>query len=261
MVYCQKTKGVLAVYRVEDHPEIQKNYFLASRGKGASKRLRGRVVLLSCFLQRGGRPFSEDAKRNYYAALRDATLWLEEEAKKFRVPLTLESMHFDIPVAKDATPRDGFRLVKDFLRSATVKEAQEYYEKRLGADETPFLLVFDEEGRSFAFEEAVGLAAEDELSVVFRKKDGYSSFTVIHELLHQFGAQDLYFPAAVRERAERYFQNSIMGIGKQEMDDLTAYLIGWKDTVSAATYWFLKDTLWLDAKGWCDACSEEWKKK
>ena len=248
------------MYRVEDYPQIQGSYYLTSRGAGASRRLRGKVTILTCFLCRGGKPFPDASRTNYYAALHEAMRWLEDEAKKRGVPLTMNAMQFNVPVPADANPRDGYRLVKDFLHSATAEEAQTRYEARLGVDETPFILVFDEDGRSFAFEESARYASVDELSVVFRYQGKYRWTTLAHELLHQFGAQDLYFPAAIREKAETYFHDSIMGIGSPAVDDLTAYLIGWKDTVNAYSYHFLKDTLWMTPERYNEACRAEWKK-
>ena len=49
-----------------------------------------------------------------------------------------------------------------------------------------------------------------------------------------------------------------MGIGKPVVDDFTAYIIGWKDTISANTYWFLKETMWMNDKEFQKALDDAW---
>ena len=43
------------------------------------------------------------------------------------------------------------------------------------------------------------------------------------------------------------------------IDDLTAYLIGWKDTISGDSYQFLKDTMWMNKREYYKAVDEEWE--
>jgi len=65
-----------------------------------------------------------------------------------------------------------------------------------------------------------------------------SEKTIIHELLHQFGAPDYYYPKAVKSLADKYFPQSIMTSGTGiVIDSLTSYLIGWSDSIdrNAAT--------------------------
>ena len=63
-----------------------------------------------------------------------------------------------------------------------------------------------------------------------------------HELFHQFGAIDLYNQEGVEKVALKYFPNSDMLTVSHVIDDLTAYLVGWTDTLSAKAQKFLKET-------------------
>ena len=84
------------------------------------------------------------------------------------------------------------------------------------------------------------------MSVVsFRKFDlKGSERSLIHELMHQFGAMDYYTPAFVEEAAKKYLPHSIMNDGS-EIDALTRYVIGWDDTLTPEAIAFLKATALL----------------
>ncbi len=249
------------MYRVENYPEIQKSFFLLGRNEGASRKLCGKVAIITFFMQRGGVAWKKSSVDQYYSALNEAERFLEKSAAKYGTSLEFENYQFMFDIAENANPNDDFNLIKDFLRSKTVDEAQNYYEKRLGCDETPFILAYEEEGRSFARSKLSGKYDTQECSTVFRRSSGFRWQTLAHELLHQFGARDLYFPDEISKLADRYFGSSIMGATGDNVDDLTAYIIGWKNTISAHTYWFLHDSMWYTYDVYRKAVDAEWKKK
>ena len=250
------------MYRLEDYPELKKSIYLTGRDMGASKRLKGKVGIISCFMRRNATEFSDKTTAQYYTELNKAIVWLEKEAARYGVYLKMQGYHYHVDVPKNADPAQGYQLVRDFMNMNTADEAQAYFEKKMGYDETPFILVYDAYARSFAFESMSMYKVHiDENSTVFKNNDGYSWRTIAHELLHQFGAFDFYYPDAVKECAKRYLGDSIMSQGNEAIDDLTAYLIGWKDTISAGSYWFLHDTLWMDEDKYNKAVEEAWKHK
>ncbi len=249
------------MYRVEDYPQIQGNYFLAGKGAGPSSRLRGDVAILSCFMRRSPNDFSETTRNQYYMEAHKAIAALEKEAKRYGIPLKIKGYHFTIDVPPNANPRDGFNLAKKFFSMDSVVQAQLNYEAHLNMDEAPFLFIFDEDNRSFAWKQSEYTSYVNELSVIFKNRTKFSCDTIVHELLHQFGAADLYFPETIRTCADKYLGPSIMGMQGKKVDDLTAYLIGWKDTISANTYHFLKETMWMTKERYEQAIADEWKRK
>lgn len=248
------------MYRVEDYPEIRDAFLLKSRGQGASRSLRGKVGIITCFMKRHKTDFDQKTKDEYYRALHEAMRRLESEAQRYGVPLKFSNYEYDIDVPADADPRDDFKLIKDYLRSETMEELQSNLEGRMGYDEMPFILVYDESARSFARTQwADSRFFVNECSTVFRSYGRFDWGTIAHELLHQFGAQDLYFPEQLKACAERYLGKSIMGVGGSTVDDFTAYLIGWKNTISANSYWFIKETSYLTEELYCKAIEDAWK--
>ncbi len=239
------------MYKISDYPQIEGNFYLAGRGVGACRALVGTVDLLTVFLKRSPDDWSATAKERYFAAVSQAADLLMREAKRYGAPLTVRRLHLETTVPETAKPTDGYALVKDFFHAETVDALKERYKSKTGASETPILLALRGKGRSFAYKKnSVEHHSTQEISVLFFEESvdtARASRVIAHELLHQFGAVDYYFPQRVKETAEKYIVDSIMGVGKPIVDDLTAYLIGWKDTVSASSYWFLKHTMWMDA--------------
>ena len=92
--------------------------------------------------------------------------------------------------------------------------------------------------------------------------DGDFENTLVHELLHLFGAVDLYYPENLKQVGKKYLPGSIMCDGNV-IDDLTRYLIGWKRQLqSDSMAWkFLEETKNITAEDVRKANEAEWKKK
>ena len=64
---------------------------------------------------------------------------------------------------------------------------------------------------------------------------------VAHELLHLFGAEEMYDPAGRNEIAKQKYLKDVMlwtesFIARNEITEFTAYCIGWTDTIPAICY-------------------------
>ncbi|MBR2377239.1 MAG: hypothetical protein IKA85_05645 [Clostridia bacterium] len=217
---------------------------------------------MTVFLKRSASCWSSSIKNKYFSAIDKASDFLMKEAKRYGVSLNIAIYNLETNVPATADPLDGYDIVKDYFHRDTVEELQDYYEEKMGVDEVPIILAFNESGRSFAYRQKFKDKYEvQELSILFyhdKTNHAQAWKTIAHELLHQFGASDYYFPQEVEKIAKKYFTDSIMGIGKPVVDDFTAYIIGWKDTISANTYWFLKETMWMNEKEFKKALDDAW---
>jgi hypothetical protein len=63
-----------------------------------------------------------------------------------------------------------------------------------------------------------------------------------HELYHLYGAIDYYDydGEGVAKAASKYFPKSVMACAGNSIDDLTAYILGWTDTLSKKANKFLE---------------------
>ncbi len=251
------------MYRIEDNPQIKDNFFLEARNLGASRKLRGDIEIIICFMKKRPTDFTEFARAQFTEELYKACDWLKSEAERYGTKLTFKYRFFKIDTPADAQYTEVYDLIKNFFNSQAMSmdQLQSRYEKMSGSDESPFILVFDEKARSYAQKQSAQRIARQETSIVYKERDNLFHWTTIaHELLHQFGAMDFYYPREVVECARRYIKDSIMGVGAPNiLDDLTAYLVGIKDTISADTYYFLKETMWIDYDLYCKHVTEAWK--
>lgn len=103
----------------------------------------------------------------------------------------------------------------------------------------PIIFLLNEGGRAYACANAS--ETYNDYLVCFNNST-VSSFS--HELLHLYGAVDYYYPLAYQEAAQKYFPQSIMFTTEEhkEFDGLTAYIIGWTDTLDENARAFLADT-------------------
>jgi hypothetical protein len=119
------------MYRVEDYPEIQNNFFLKSRAIGASRKLCGKIGIITCFMKRRGSDFSDRVKNQYYAELNAAIDWLKSEALRYGRKLEIDHFHYDIDVPANAEPKDDYKLIKSFLNSESMDSTQSYLENKM----------------------------------------------------------------------------------------------------------------------------------
>lgn len=246
--------------RIEDCPEIQGNYYLCGRSCGPCRELRGRVALISCLMKRSEEDFDEKTVARYYHEVYRACEVLENEAKRAGAPLKFQNYHFTVETPQACDPKKGFSLLKNFFSFKTTNQARQYYTKRLDVDETPFLLIFDEWERSFSWEQTkYSRRYVNEVSVIFRNDDNFSWRTIAHELLHQYGAVDFYFPEEIQKCADACLGQSLMGYHGERVDDFTAYLVGWRDTLSDDAYRFLKETMWMTYERNTEEMYRTWK--
>ncbi|MBQ7321946.1 MAG: hypothetical protein IJW99_07595 [Clostridia bacterium] len=237
--------------------KVKKHFWMRYRNEGASERLHDRVHILTVFVEDAESHWDEASKHKFWRSLEQVIPYLCAEAKRYGTELEVKHSHFVMEIPADYTAH-WFTYLPRFFPGRTILELQQHYEKKLGCDEAPFLFVFNQKGRCYACADKDGDGYEsEEFSVIFRD---FKPFAIMHELLHQFGARDYYFPAWVKEIAQKYYPESIMLGGGMEVDDLTAFLVGWQPEISETSYHFLKDTMRLNEKVMEEARKAEWAK-
>lgn len=246
------------MHRPEIDPAVKNNYYLGGKNCGACRALRGKVGIFTCFLITDPADFSEKTRQQYYGVMNEAVRWLETEAKKRGASLELVPYQFTIETGPLKPGWLGFHTIKNYFNATSMEALQKHYEQKMGLDDVVFLLAVDKQDRSYAYQQERGTPV-NECSTIFRDRNGYHMFTIIHELLHQFGAADLYFPDRVHTVARRCGLAGVMTGESFAMDDLTAYLVGWSDTVSHKAYQFLKETMWVTKELRTKSLSEQWR--
>ena len=213
--------------------------------------LTGPTLLYEIFVSDRASSWSEERKQAIRRRVDDALAFLVEQGLKYQQRLQFEQV-FAEPVSLDeeisnesqadpgwtaraiekAGGTDGATLVRQFRQSHKV-------------DNVLILLHLNKPGHSYNISYYRGVPKEfaAERLILFTHFDSRRQTppaTYAHEILHGFGAGDLYFPFDQDNgryvRAKHLFPNDVMfridaHIGRLEVDEWTAYRVGWLKTL------------------------------
>lgn len=201
--------GIPANWDPKDHP------LFAYRHWSNLRRLRGRVLITVYLVTDTVSTWTEVDAANY-CRLHDRVMRdLEQEASKWGIPLQIHTVYKRVQTTTKCTLEYSNRWLDRWGPHCLPDSAPGY-------DEKPVMLIFNKKLCSFAFKD---------ISIIGTNRFSFKSRTICHELFHCFGAPDLYKPPKVQEVAALCLPNSVMNDG-HTIDDLTAYCIGWTDTLS-----------------------------
>lgn len=237
--------AVPEVERLPNVPaELQEHVFLGARSHGACDTFEGNVKMLVVFVDdpryrwTGGE--IEQAKNEITATANR----MMGDAATYGVSLNL-SVEFTTATSSVNLVREEYNnWVDSALTSMGLPTDRNQtcmtLESRYGVSEVPIVFLANQDGRSFASAVSGGTTTR-EFSIIYD-----DTAAVYHEVCHIFGAKDFYFPAEVKGLANTYLPESIMvNSGTGTVDSLTAYLIGWTDTLSSEALSFLQSTSYL----------------
>lgn len=242
-----------------DSSKLANHYWLRYKQAGACSELKGRVCVMVTLVSSPSAPWYENDRRNLWDTIYSGQDMLQEQARRYgtELEIILRELRMDVPAGQE---RNFRQYIPGFFHRNTLAEAQQYYKQSLDCDEVAIVFAINTDGRSYAQNDKNGDAwLFDEMSVLLRP---FCPGLFIHELLHQFGAQDYYFPDWLLARATKYAPRSVMlSSACAEVDEVSAYLIGWTNEIGLKSAKFLEDTLCITEESHRRALEEEWKKK
>lgn len=228
---------------------------------GSAKELKGKNLLVSVFVSTDEMGWNENRMHNCKNKIEAAADYITEQAALYgqetelvydweQMPDLCYQEHIDFEVSGAG---DEFYDTLDEEIAKWLTEDISYDElmKKYAADGIVALLFFEEKGVSYA----IVYDGEDnpqESIVLFTKdyyKDGYeeTATSYAHEILHAFGAHDLYPEAEYDEAVTSYIEENALGgimfsVTETTEDslnnrithpvsDITAYHLGWLDTI------------------------------
>ena len=234
-------------------------------GLGNCRQLRGTPTLVVLFV--------EDTESSWDAALMQhfkdvqiakAVTFLEEQAAKQGVSLDISTqyyhgtlagggrVYYPDAIARTVDERD-YDLLETVVANMNEGVGEEFLaklKKENGGQDVMFLFMVNKDGLSYArhhvhaespvVEYTVAYARHTDVPAtdVLHKKTHNRASVIAHELLHLFGAEDLYGQPQREKLALAQYEKDIMlwtesFINRNTIGDFTAYCIGWTDTVPA----------------------------
>ena len=190
----------------------------------------------------------------WYGIIEPALAFIEKQAKEYRYDLKIDKGYYATGL-KDLTVKFKGKIEKNLMESDVEKDLLNTVSKYLEFsskhalhqflkncthnDQIAYVILLNKDGRSYCMNERTNDPNYIEYCVVFRSYLGstqsYAS-TLVHEILHLFGAEDYYDPYGRypkrKQLAEKYYKNDIMlnvytDIEDNEINHYTAYCLGW----------------------------------
>ena len=227
--------------------QIKDHYYFGTRNTGPSHALKGDVVIINILINDLMRIWMYPMHvAEYQNACNAMALRLMLDAARNGTQLLIRSVfcQVNLPMIVDQNC-NWLPFVFGGLGHSDAASMQRYYESMYSCTEAPVIMAVNRPMRSFAMADNNRnvMRANDEWSVVFRHVHGaFDANVLTHELLHQFGAVDYYYPDITVNAAWRHFPTSIMFRDGTDIDDLTRYLVGWTEELTPTAVAFLRDT-------------------
>jgi len=225
------------------------HFLLSEKDWGRCKRLTGDVELAVVLVSLPEAAWSGEAREGLEEKIRAAAEALEEMAAGYGVPLRISARYYTTDAAQ------GIALNED---------SGAWAERILGGDpslpdfgrpaaeggDRPVLFCINAGGRAFASSNLTENTAE----YLVLYMDEEVQYSLMHELMHLYGAWDYYLHPEVKAAAQTCCPDSLMLYCQagSRVDSLTAYIIGWTDVLDeaaqallAATAHLTEDDIWL----------------
>lgn len=238
----EPTEPVLPTEPEDSFPaELRENVYLSWKNTGFCEEMTGTMMVTIVFLSDTESSWNEAAIKKAKAAFDADIPKLETQAATYGAQLDVQITYLESKIAFKYDYNDTkimwamYALRQHNLANALTNESflEEYYQ----TSSAPVVFVLNREGRSYAM--ITGTGSKFEYVVMYS-----SQLTAVrHELCHIYGAVDFYVPDETTTAANEHLSGSIMlNSNSGKVDDLTAYLIGWTDTLTPSAEAFLRDT-------------------
>lgn len=217
--------------------DLRGSYYLQQKDKGDCRTLTGNIAVAVVQISDDAGQWDETSTAELKEALAAETQDIIAEAASHSVEVSIEFHYYNATLTGDICKGDlTHEWQTPALKQAglpALRKVNRYLKKEYSADNALVAFALNKQGRSLATQ------GNHEYLVLFAQKD---SLSFQHELSHVFGAVDFYFPEEVKTIAETHLAESVMNSG-DIVDPLTAYLIGWTDTVDDSACRFLQETI------------------
>lgn len=222
----------------EPPSEYADHVYLIAMGSGYCAELTGTTYVHVFLVDDGASSWDSASTAKLKDSFSQQEQKLESEIKAYGK--TLDIIYKYTPVSISETI-DTSNSNTDWQNEACAKlglgnasSAQKKLQEKHGGSSNPIVFVINKAGRAYA---SWNKGSASERVTLFSS----SLDSLRHELCHLYGARDFYYPAEAKQLADQHIPTSLMCSG-DDVDALTAYLIGWDDELDANAKAFLEAT-------------------
>jgi hypothetical protein len=220
---------------------IYEHYILNGRDCGMNGKMKGKINLICVFVNDSQSYWSDAAIDEILRGVWKDVSYLEKQAVRYGTSLkfSVAKECLTVPASQEGRWLDYLLETRYNSPSHNLAEVESQFSQVGKYNECPFLFYFNKPGRCYC-----QMATRPDYTGIAEYAVYYPSTmdderSAAHELYHIFGAVDMYYPNSVKQAAQKYFPKSSMLVGRREIDDLTAYLIGWTDSYSKSARAFM----------------------
>lgn len=224
----------------------------SKRNSGSAAVLKGKCGIINIYIEDNESSWTFEQKTRTFENMSLAIYFIKEAACKYGMDLEISRVEFGYDRAikyNGIVPTDMFDdpvWTEDVIKSLgyfSSFTAVESLRQRYAVEQVVLVYHINKQGTSYnlSFYKDTSPQWYAERNVIFTRYNSgnpTASGTFVHEILHSFGAGELYFPYDTtderKQLAQKYFPNDIMSridydISKLDIGRYTAYRIGWID--------------------------------
>ena len=211
-------------------------FFMNCKNRGDCKAFRGKVLLNFFMVSDGEYLWTEEALEEFKKTAEDAIYFLNYDSDRFGIDLEIICNYTFISWPEKMVREEHRAVIPEMLKSIGFEDKHSVsasFSAQFGTDSAALLFCFNRQERSLC----TPVLSENgfEHAVLYGSNEDFR-----HELLHLYGAKDLYTPERIDKISSRFFSDSIMRVsGGFVVDPLTAFLIGWSENLSDVAKEFL----------------------
>ena len=222
---------------------LGEHFALRSRNVGPCGKLLGKVEVLVVFVSTPLHPWTEQKKQEVYRISDSSLNFMRKNAQQYHANVNFDHVgYLDFTVSSEAGLGGSddwyWEIIHNVYQENSIAQVYDRYRHDQGVDEAPMIFMFNSWDRSYT-----SCGHSEEYCVIFCDTEMHDNY-LTHELYHLYGAIDYYDynGEGVESVAKKHFPNNVMAGTGSEVDDLTAYLLGWTDTLSSKANQFLRET-------------------
>ena len=221
---------------------LGEHFALRSRNVGPCRQLLGNVTILVVFVNTPQHPWTEKKKQEVYKISDSSVGFMRKNAKAYKANVNFSLGYLEFNVSSEASfegTNDWYQeIIRNVYGETSIAQVYDRYRHDLGVDEAPMIFMFNSWDRSYTI-----CGWSEEYCVIFCDTKMHNNY-LTHELYHLYGAIDYYDynNEGVAKVANRLFPKNVMACTGNNMDDLTAYILGWTDKLSKKANQFLQAT-------------------
>lgn len=220
----------------------EEHFALRSRNVGPCRKLLGDVELIVVFVNTPQHRWTDKKKQEVYKITDSSMGFMRKNAKAYRANVNFTAGYLEFTVSSEPSFGGGsdwyWEIIHNVYHEQSIVQVYDRYRHDLGVDEAPMIFLFNCWDRSYT-----SCGWNEEYCVIFCDTRMHNNY-LTHEVYHLYGAIDYYDydNEGVEKIAKKYFPKNVMACSGNNVDDLTAYLLGWTDTLSKKADQFLRAT-------------------